>query len=434
MTTPAEYLAELRGLVGAPVPAPERRPVFFHPDGAPVTSRADAILAHVHRRVFDDGDNAPSMLPIWRAFERHQEIERFRDSVRVYQKRADIEGLRDELDAEMPSRERRRHAEHELADYIEATQPDLAGVVEGMRNCRMSGCVGLRLGGGHVVAWDSKCHDVRLCPDQAREETRRLAEKYAPAVQRWATAKPGRRVFYAVFTHGNYEPGRLRHGKAHLFRRWRRWLDATRPVTDGDRRRWHYGPKKRRCALFPGLAGALVTQEDPLSAAGDWNVHLNAILLVEGEFSFAAVREAWGCNVHLQQVTPDAGGLARAVSELCKYAAAHVGSKSAAKHADGASKAPPMTQWAGERWREWYDAQQKFRRTRSYGALYRVPAPESEPLDGVEWVGVIRFCDSGRYWVDLIPGDNFSRSAAAIPREGYTTPPPPPKTRPPPFH
>lgn len=432
MNVARDHLDQLRRIVGPSRPPDPEPQSLIHYDGRPRTTIADRILRDIERTaIFDDADSG-RLVPIWKAFARHQAAEEFADSIKVYQYRDQLAEIRAELELEAEDRARRRRAEHELADYIEATQPDMADKVESMRTCRTAGCVGIRPGGGHVVAWDHKCGDVRLCPDEAREETRRLASKYVPTVQQWVQAKPTRRVFYAVFTFGNFEPGRLAHGKHYLFKRFKAWQDRKRPCTEADRRRWGYGPKKRKVPEFPGLKGSLVIQEDPLSASGEWNVHLNALLLVEGEFDFKRVRDTWGCNVELREIRSDTASLARTMNEIVKYAAAHVGGKSVEKHADGSSQAPPMTGWPGDLWREWFDAQQGFRRTRSYGALYKVPKPDTESLEDVEWVGAIKFTDAGNYWVDLIPGDNFLNRAAAKaarPAPGYKFPdprPPPP--------
>ena len=76
----------------------------------------------------------------------------------------------------------------------------------------------------------------------------------------------------------------------------------------------------------------------------------------------------WGANLHIRPVNP--GNLTRTVLELVKYATQPVPTKSAEKRVRRTSDAPAMTEWPAEQWIEWWRAQQRFRRTRSYGCLY----------------------------------------------------------------
>ncbi len=369
--------------------------------------------------------SSPSLTPkqkmVYKQVDRYMEF--WRNSTVVVNKGPDLEAIREEIEENSSDRAARRQAEQRLASYIDSI-PDplniyrLDELAEKLRTCRTKGVVGVKPGGGYMVAWDSKCSMVRLCPDEAREETQRLAEKYVPAMLKWQQEKPGkRRIFYAVFTDHNYRPGQLLAGKKHLFERFKDWQSLTYdacPVVYRNRRPLANGRKKKLKA-WPGLHGSLVVQEDPLSASDDWNVHLNAFLLWEGPCDFKAIRQEWGANVHLQQVDPQ--NLTRALLEAVKYSAQIVPTKSEAKASRHASDAPTMIEWPHARFLEWWKAQQGFRRTRSYGALYRVqkPEPEKVEMDLIQWVGQMRFVSSSRgpaYRVDLIPGDNFSRTGA----------------------
>ena len=66
-----------------------------------------------------------------------------------------------------------------------------------------------------------------------------------------------------------------------------------------------------------------------------------------------------------------------------------------------------MIEWPARAWAEWWEAQQGFRRTRTYGRLYRIPKLDADKLDlrDVQWLGKV-FFDGDYYRVDLILEDN----------------------------
>jgi len=344
------------------------------------------------------------------ALERYHQAGAFQ--IRDPEQLAAIDEIRDGLETQCENYSRRRAAERTLADYIEGIEDPLGGfrlpqIVEKLRTCRCRGPIGIKPGGGHVIAWEHKCGLVRLCPDESREETMRLAEKYVPAMGAFLNEHPTHRAFYAVLTDHNFPAGRLAYGKKHFFERF-----------------------KALRAELPEVRGALVVQEDPLSASGEWNIHLNVILLVRGRFDYEKVRRLWGANVHLQQLKGK--DLVRTLLEVVKYSAQIVPTKSDEKAARHATAAPAMTEWPHARWLEWWAAQRRTRRVRSYGALYKVPAPEKKysDMDGVRWVGAVDFDTATlAYRVDLIPGDNFSaisrQSDNFRPYDQATGPPPP---------
>lgn len=331
-----------------------------------------------------------------------------------------ISNIRDDLDRDLASYSTRRNIEHKLADYIETVNVnaggrfDLVKIIQSMRDCRKDAAVGLKPDGSKMFAWDKKCNLVRLCPDESRCETQRLCEKYIPAMLTWVNEKANRRIYYCVFTSPNFKPGDLLAGKKWQFEKYKKMMKG-----DYCENRVH---------------GSLVVQEDPLSWRGDWNVHLNAVVCVEGEFSYKEMREAWGHNVQFDKVPANIEAMTRMLLEVVKYSAQHIGTKSEDHFQAQADLfnikevAPAMTDWPPELWLEWWDAQRPpgsiravaFRRTRSYGCLYKVKfeAPTID-ISAVKWVGAIQF-HGGRYHaylkdgcdllnsVDLIPEDNFS--------------------------
>lgn len=399
----------------------------------------------------------------------------------------ELERIRDDIIESGQARSERREDEVELADYIEhvwhETQwlpdiktrtikgknkitraPTLMDIASSLRNCRQSGTIGLLPGGKHIVAWDHKCGQVRLCPDESREETQRLTEWYLPALMDFSAAHNANRIFYLVPTLHNYRPGDLARGKRELNDRWKEFVDMPSycPVTYTETKR--PGTFKRKVAarknwpkLF-NIRASLVIQEDPLAAGGDWNVHLNCFACIHGAFDFALARMAWGANIHIELKNGDAATLRDALLESVKYSALIVPSKSAEKRSSGTSLAPAMVEWPPERWIEWWKAQAGYRRVRSYGLLYglherrwdamalpdrvklaavagvsaRVAGDtwrniEAEPrealrramvsgqaldMETVEWIGTISYKSSAGYCVDLIPGHNFSGGGA----------------------
>jgi len=369
----------------------------------------------------------------------------------------DFEQIADELHDANQQRADRREAELRLADYIEEvhhatgwlprpksrvvkgevkiTRPrTLLDIAASLRECRQTGMVGRKPDGGYVMAWDSKCGQNRLCPDESREETQRLTEWYEPALYAFNKASPTHRLFYLVPTLHNYRPGDLLRGKRELMDRWKKLIiDLGEAGID--------------------MRGSLNIQEDPLSALGDWNVHLNCFACVRGRFDFAKVRELWGANIHIEQIKGDRESIRSALREAIKYAAAIVPSKSQ-EHADtGKSEAPAMIEWPHDRWLEWWQAQQGFRRVRSYGCLYglhekrwntasgkqrrtwldqaaqpadlarsawrAIDAKQRDPIrkamvhgerlehGAIQWIGSIVFDAAGSYAVGLTPGHNF---------------------------
>ena len=370
----------------------------------------------------------------------------------------DMEQIAEELRDGNEERAARREAELALADYIEEihhatgwqAQPrsrvvkgevkisrarSLLDIAGALRECRQTGTLGRKPDGGYLMAWDSKCGQVRLCPDEAREEMKRLTEWYEPALYAFEKASPTHRLFYLVPTLHNYRPGDLARGKREMMDRWKQ-LTADMLEAGID------------------LRGSLNIQEDPLSARGDWNVHLNCFACVRGPFDYATVRELWGANIHIQQIKGNREEIRKALREAIKYAAQIVPTKSTDKAERGESEAPAMTEWPHDRWLEWWEAQQGFRRVRSYGCLYGLHEKRWNAADNaqrrrwcdqaeqtralvalkwreidtkergavrkamvhgdrmdmgaVQWIGSIIFDAAGSYAVGLIPGNNFS--------------------------
>lgn len=352
-----------------------------------------------------------------------------------HEKLLKIKGL---VETECLPRAKRRKAELALADYIEkkvvplGLDSKIPEIPLKLRACRQSGVVGINPDGRHLVMWDNKCNLSKLCPDEAREESKRLATRYLPEVERLLRDNPRMSFQYAVFTKQNVPAGELWEGKREMFKDFSNL-------------------RRRKC--FGAVKGVLAVQEDPLAAdLKSWNVHINALLLVDGRFDWGEVRREWGGNVqfisaaemvHRTKAKLKARGqdvskmdrttvLVHAFNEICKYSAKMTGEgegdapESSSKVSQDDSidllgdtiakplkKAQGMVGWPPRRWHEWWHSNKGFRRSRSYGCLYRFDESDSEKMDMslVEWVGKLRF-DGERYRcsIDLILGDKSTKS------------------------
>lgn len=276
---------------------------------------------------------------------------------------------------------------------------------EQLKQARWSGAVGYSLSKAkNVVFWDSKAGLSRLCPDDAREESMRLQRKVLDPLE--ALQADGHALHYCVFTSPNAAPGRLRAEMVRICKAFRnRILKAKYP--DGS-------------PVFPEIKGALCVLEAPLGSARDWNVHLNVILVVKGYLDYGKLRERWHWNVEADRLAEGPGVVKGALCELIKYACAATVAKSAQKAAqaatlrDGTERVPPppMLEWTGAELLEWLLAMRGFRRTRTYGCLFRLKKPKAEDLGQIVWLGRLDY-EGGRYRVrsallESIPEDKSS--------------------------
>lgn len=275
---------------------------------------------------------------------------------------------------------------------------------EQLQQARWSGAVGFSLSKGkNIVFWDTKAGLSRLCPDDAREEAQRLSKKVLEPLE--ALQASGHALHYAVFTTRNAPAGGLRKEMASICRRFRNTI-----LKSGD---------------FPEVKGALCVLEAPLGSARDWNVHLNVILVVSGYLDYGKLRKAWHWNVEIQKLAQGPGVVKGALTELIKYAVAATVAKSAEKASvlhgetgparladDQRPSPPPMLEWTGAELFEWLMAMRGFRRTRTYGCLYRLKRPDPDDLGQIIWLGRIDH-EGGRYrlssaLLDSIPEDKSS--------------------------
>lgn len=303
-------------------------------------------------------------------------------------------------------------------------------IAERLESCRNSGVLGIVGENRKIVLWENKCGLVKLCPDEARAEQKRLARQYVPACEAWLKGNHRRRFQYAVFEPVNVELGNLK---------------------DGIRDAYHQLRKMLRHESFANVAGCFTALECPLSRDGkSWNVHINCLFLIDGVFDWVVVRKEYGQRIHFKSTqeiidTTKAylkrrnGGrpveaskadiLTCAFGEIIKYSSKHVSAKGEA----GKNDAPGITQWPPELFCEWYAAHKGLRRCRSYGVLYGAEKPEKEPLQ-VTWIGSMDFCpDSRRYSIQIngrpvisLQGDKSTKNRAQNRKQIpiFTEPPP----------
>lgn len=273
-------------------------------------------------------------------------------------------------------------------------------IAERLESCRNSGVLGIVGDNRKIVLWENKCGLVKLCPDEARAEQKRLARQYVPACETWLKESPRRRFQYAVFEPVNVEIGNLKNGVRDAYHQLRKML---------------------RHESFNNVAGTFTALECPLSKDGkSWNVHINCLFLIDGSFDWDTVRAEYGHRIHFKSTkdiidTTTAylkrrnGGrpveasradvLTCAFREIIKYSSKHVSAKGEA----GKNDAPGITQWPPELFCEWYAAHKGLRRCRSYGVLYGAEKPVREPLQ-VQWIGSMDFCPHSRRYSFQITG------------------------------
>ncbi len=264
--------------------------------------------------------------------------------------------------------------------------------IERLRAARWSGAVAYSVSKGKlIVYWDQKAGLSRLCPDDAREEAMRLQRRVLDPLE--ALQADGHALHYCVLTTRNAAPGELRAEMVRIGRRLRKLLKA-----------------------FPEIKGALSVLEAPLGSARDWNVHLNVIFVVKGYFDYEKLRRWWHWNLDVRKLPHGPGVVRGALCELIKYAVAATVAKSAEKAAEGGGGAagtreppPPMLDWTGQELLEWLRAMRGYRRTRTYGCLFRLKKPKAEDPGQLLWLGRIDH-DGVRYkaslsLLDSIPED-----------------------------
>ena len=182
---------------------------------------------------------------------------------------------------------KRRAIEKKTAQYlIDKVAP--AGVManaivlaEKLLNCRNSGVLGFDVNNGRkVVKWKDKCGLVKLCPDEARAEQKRLSRRYAPAVEFWLNEKTRRQFNYAVFAPMNVEFGNLKQGIKAGFDELKNLL---------------------RHKSMQAVKGCFVAMECPMAKDGkSWNLHFNCLFLVDGDFDYKQVRKEYGHHIHFK--------------------------------------------------------------------------------------------------------------------------------------
>ena len=303
----------------------------------------------------------------------------------------------EQLELALPGLSLRHAIRKALADALEQRVLPLLGAkwvheyIERLRRARWHGMWGYsRAKGKSVVFWDDKAGLSRLCPDDAREEAQRLSRKVLGPLE--ALQADGHALHYCVFTTPNVAAGGLRKEMVRICKAFRsRILKAKFP--DGS-------------PVFPEIKGALCVLEAPLGSARDWNVHLNVILVVKGYLDYKKLRRYWYWNVEARPLAEGPGVVKGALTELIKYAVAATVSKSAEKAAQAATlrdgtprePPPPMLEWTGSELLEWLRAMRGFRRTRTYGCLFRLPKPKAEDLGQIIWLGPVSH-DGSRYRV-----------------------------------
>jgi hypothetical protein len=358
-----------------------------------------------------------------------------------------LSDMRPRLD-QASDRARARLAIAARLDHLMEPNDYTLRLAENLKRARRSAAVAVRLSDGKTIRrWDVKTGNSRVDPDDAREEANRFSKRLTPKLLELVAG--GAFVTYAVFTTPNVERGKLRSETRRIYKRFSNLL------------------RKCKRGRIPGCAsieGAAVVLEAPLSGRLEWNVHLNVMLVHRGAFiDYGELRKAWHWQVEFKRVHGTEEAIARAMREVIKYAVQTVAEKSEraprrgdararassatrerelpASGRDGQARAPLDGSPAGrdgERARgndsprerapafvdwpdwailEWLAGFRKFRRTRTYGALYRLPKPERLELADFTHLGLITWRGTSQGYVarfpllDSIPGDKSTSYA-----------------------
>jgi len=345
--------------------------------------------------------------------------------------------LVDELEAEIPKYDDRDRVRSAIADYLERELVTLPGADVGeysrlmwkLRDARPCAAVGVdtfadepgaeNLFDDDYVApskwarrerWANRAGLVKLCPDDARCEQQRASRLYGQRLGELDAQ--GYVLRSAVFTLPNFPQWHLAAGLDSIFERFKQTILYAR--VDGKIARSIRDPKRK----FPDLVGAWAVLEAPLSGKfveGDrlnaWNVHLNVLLVFKpsdgpyGRPDYGPIHDAWQSGIRwrtIPQGSKDA--MQRAILEILKYPLQTVATKSAKDRPrkfdrDGVelTPAPPMIEWPGECFDEWWRAHKGFRRARSWGALYAGSLPDDDERSdaGVDWFTTIQKTAAG---------------------------------------
>lgn len=297
---------------------------------------------------------------------------------------------------------KRRAIEKKTAEYIRykvAPLNILSGafdIADRLDSCRLKGLLGVDvLNGRRVVQWEEKCGLKNLCPDESRADQKRLADRYVPAADAWLSENAKRQFQYAVFEPVNVPLGELKAGIKNAFHELRCLI---------------------RHKSFKNIKGCFAALECPLSRDGkSWNVHINCLFLVDGNFDWKKARAEYGQRIHFESTQSIVdktqayldkrnGGypvrisrkdvLVCAFREIIKYSSKHISSDTG----DGKTDAPGIIEWPPELFVEWYLAHKGLRRCRSYGALYDVPKPDKLERN-VQWIGSMNFEGDSKSYV-----------------------------------
>jgi hypothetical protein len=246
--------------------------------------------------------------------------------------------------------------EHRVSEKLEEVADihhmKLYELASEMKFCRRSGHIGVLPDGGYQIAWRCKCGCGLFCPHESREETKRVDRKYHSQIKLFEQLSPFNQIHYAVLTIPNVPTGQLRQGMEFILQRFKAvFMTNEHPAIDN-------------------IEGALSIIECPMSASGDWNIHLNVIFLMKCRPDYKLMRRCWGYDMEIDFVPPKL--ISKTFREMVKYVLTGDAEKATNKSESGQSKAPSFFDWPHEAILEYWDAYQGFRKLRSYGELYAI--------------------------------------------------------------
>jgi len=271
---------------------------------------------------------------------------------------------------------RHAHTRLRMADYLldvsAATHnPEYTQLSKRLREARHSFTWGINysaewLGENHIeprLQWDSKAGLPKLCPDDARDDARRIWRIFSPRIWHEINVN-GCELHYAVFSPPNWP--RTEDMRANIDAGFAEIHDR---VMYAGGKNWRN--PKRRLAWLRGMLNVL---EDPLSERGDWNGHFNGFLITEPRPDYGELREVYGHHLHIEPVgthgRPTLAEFESVFKELVKYPLQSIPAKSIDKADAGETRAPAATEYPFDAFDQWWQAHKGLRRVREYGCLY----------------------------------------------------------------
>lgn len=157
-----------------------------------------------------------------------------------------------------------RETEARMADRLDAIGRHRDA--DKAHTCRHGANLYMREMEGKVIPhYDAKCKHARFCPDEAREEAKRVMQRDVPEAQAWLKQDRRHRLFFITLSPPPVPPDYLKWAMRELFAVFDAW---------------------RRSTVGRGIELARAAVETPLLQGGRWHPHLHGLIGAAGGFDF----------------------------------------------------------------------------------------------------------------------------------------------------